>query len=137
MGGEMSGRRSTRSWPYENRPSTHKAAMTMVAKTGLWMDTRVNHMGGSRRRGCTARGADPRAAGGSGLAGAGRLGRRRGGRAAGRALRHQLGGGAFLEVVEARGEHLGIAGQAVEDLDAALAHVLAAGDDQAAHQRVL
>ena len=41
----MSGRRSTRSWLYENRPSTQSAAMTMVAKTGLLMDTRVNHMG--------------------------------------------------------------------------------------------
>ncbi len=40
----MSGSRSTRSWLYENRPSTHSAAMTMVAKTGLWIETRVNHM---------------------------------------------------------------------------------------------
>ena len=40
----MSGSRSTRNWLYENRPSTHSAAMTMVAKTGLLMETRVNHM---------------------------------------------------------------------------------------------
>jgi hypothetical protein len=50
MGGEMSGRRSTRSWLYENRPSTHSAAIIMVAKTGLSMDTRVNHMGRLPRR---------------------------------------------------------------------------------------
>src|ERR1700761_3783486 len=43
-GGEMSGICSTpRRW-YENNPSTHSATMTMVAKTGLLMATRVIHM---------------------------------------------------------------------------------------------
>ena len=40
----MSGSRSTRSWLYENRPSTQSAAITIVAKTGLLIETRVNHM---------------------------------------------------------------------------------------------
>jgi hypothetical protein len=40
----MSGRRSTRSWLYEKRPSTHSAAIAMVASTGLSIETRVNHM---------------------------------------------------------------------------------------------
>ena len=43
-GGVMSGNRSTRNWLYENRPSTQSAAITMVAKTGFWIETRVNHM---------------------------------------------------------------------------------------------
>ena len=44
-GGEMSGICSTPSRWYENNPSTHRATMTMVAKTGLLMETRVIHMG--------------------------------------------------------------------------------------------
>ena len=28
---------------------THSAVITMVAKTGFWMETRVIHMGGSLR----------------------------------------------------------------------------------------
>src|SRR5204863_8178119 len=43
-GGEMSGSRSTRSCMYEKTPRTHSAAITMVAKTGLLIETRVNHM---------------------------------------------------------------------------------------------
>src|SRR5450755_1952807 len=46
----MSGSRSTRNWLYENRPSTHRAAITIVAKTGLLIETRVNHMAGPRWR---------------------------------------------------------------------------------------
>jgi len=46
----MSGSRSTRSWLYENRPRTQSAAITIVAKTGLAIETRVNHMAGSRAR---------------------------------------------------------------------------------------
>src|ERR1700756_4954049 len=44
-GGETSGICSTPSRWYENNPSTHRATMTMVAKTGLLMETRVIHMG--------------------------------------------------------------------------------------------
>src|SRR5437868_12174221 len=40
----MSGMRSTRSRLYENRPSTHSAAITMVANTGWLMLVRVIHM---------------------------------------------------------------------------------------------
>src|ERR1700743_2597619 len=44
-GGEMSGICSTPSRWYENNPSTHSATMTMVAKTGLLMETDVIHRG--------------------------------------------------------------------------------------------
>src|SRR5205085_10130427 len=46
----MSGRRSTRSWLYENRPSTQSAAITIVAKTGLLIEMRVNHMAAALAR---------------------------------------------------------------------------------------
>ena len=39
----------------ENRPSTTKASMTMVAKTGFFRLTRVNHMSGARGRLASAR----------------------------------------------------------------------------------
>src|SRR5690349_17187324 len=53
-GKSMLGNWSTfRRWS-ENRPSTTSASMTMVAKTGFFRLTRVNHMGGSDA-GCGAR----------------------------------------------------------------------------------
>src|SRR5664279_4277414 len=123
MGGEMSGSRSTRSWLYENRPRTHSAAMTMVAKTGLLIETRVNHMAcvrqplGRRRR--RRRGESAR--------------RRR--RACSAALRDDAGRCAFLQVVEACREDLRFAADALAHLDAAGRRVLAAGDDETANQR--
>src|SRR6187455_1073467 len=111
----MSGSRSTRSWAYENSPSTHSAAITMVAKTGLLIETRVIHMApfrssGLRRR--RRRRARPR--------------RRRGARR--RAGGNDLGLSPFLQVVEAGGEDLGVGGQALAHLDAAGRQVLAPGD---------
>src|SRR4051794_33421722 len=44
IGGVMSGNRSTRSCAYEKMPSTHRATITIVANTGLAIETRVNHM---------------------------------------------------------------------------------------------
>src|SRR5262245_21979607 len=96
----MSGRRSTRSWLYENRPSTHRAAITIVANTGLAMETRVNHMTRLRSD------AIDRCRGG----------RRRIGRGA---LHDHLGGCAFLQVVEARGQHDGVGREAPHHLDLA------------------
>src|SRR6185369_3412079 len=61
IGGVMSGSRSTRSWLYEKMPRTHSAAITIVAKTGFAIETRVNHMARKRRgyeRGTGAADAD-------------------------------------------------------------------------------
>ena len=113
----MSGSRSTRSWLYENRPSTQSAAITIVAKTGLLIETRVNHMAALR---CLR-------TGGVDDAGATRPRRRRGARR--RALGDDLGLRAFLQVVEAGGEDLGVGRQPLAHLDPTGRRVLAAGDD--------
>ena len=136
----MSGSRSTRSWLYENRPRTQSAAITIVAKTGLAIETRVNHMGDPSRRGCrrgeaarSATGAADADADGDDPAGADAA-RRRVGDAA---LRDDLGRRALLEVVEADGEDLRIGAEPLDDLDPAARRVAPAGDDDAAHQRAL
>src|ERR1700758_1779190 len=98
-GGETSGICSTPSRWYENNPSTHSATMTMVAKTGLLMETRVIHMGTLLEvRPCRRRGS----AGGD--RGKGGSGGQRLGRGGGRDRDHARLG-ALAEVVEARAQH--------------------------------
>src|SRR6516225_1365735 len=122
-GGEMSGICSTPSRWYENNPSTHSATMTMVAKTGLLMETRVIHMG-------TLLESKPwerrRSAGGGGLG-------QRLGRGGGRDRDHARLG-AFAQVVEARAQHRGVGRQALEHLGSALDRVAPARGDGAAQQ---
>src|SRR4051812_3555690 len=129
----MSGSRSTRSWLYENRPRTQSAAITIVAKTGLAIEIRVNHMGASRR----SSGARHRR-------GRSRRRRRRPGwrrcarrRVRAAALRHDLCRRAFLEVVEADGEDLRIGAESLDDLDPPARLVAPARDDDAADERAL
>src|ERR1700761_3991842 len=122
-GGEMSGICSTpRRW-YENNPSTHSATMTMVAKTGLLMETRVIHMGTLlelrplRRRGSAGDGRRSE-----------RLGR--GGGRDGDDARL----GALAQVVEARAQHRDVRFQAFQHLGALAHRVAPARGDGAAQQ---
>src|SRR5678815_3931719 len=108
IGGVMSGKRSTRSWLYENRPRTQSAAITIVAKTGLAIETRVNHMGDPSLRGRELSTAARPAALGARYRrrgsrrrrrGPGRRRRRSGSRVGDAALGDDLGRRALLEVV--------------------------------------
>ena len=123
----MSGSRSTRSWLYENRPSTQSAAITIVAKTGLLIETRVNHMAVLAARDQAGR---ARVAGAEADAGRGR------GRGAA-ALRDDQRRRAFLEVVEAHRRAPGVGHEALDHLDAAGRRIAPPGDDDAAHQRAV
>mmetsp|Transcript_102143 Transcript_102143/g.284544 ORF Transcript_102143/g.284544 Transcript_102143/m.284544 type:complete len:488 (+) Transcript_102143:839-2302(+) len=85
----------------------------MVAKTGFWIETRVIHMSRPlllhrRRRRAAAcdRGLDS----------------------------HDLGLVALAQVVETRGQHLGLGLEAMQHLDAPFTRVAAAGGHDAAHQ---
>src|ERR1700744_658223 len=123
-GGEMWAICAPPSRWYENNPSTHSATMTMVAKTGLLMETRVIHMGtllGVRpceRRGSTGNGG-----------GSQRLGRG-GGRDRDHARLRAL-----AQVVEARAQHRDVRRQAFEHLGALARQVAAAGGGGAARPR--
>src|SRR4051812_16863482 len=126
-GGEMSGICSTPSRWYENNPSTHRATMTMVAKTGLLMETRVIHMGTLlefepwERRGSTG-------GRGGGAERRQRLGRGGGGD------RDDARLGALAQVVEARAQHRGVGRQAVEHFGPVPDRVAAARGDGTAQQ---
>src|ERR1700761_3290996 len=124
-GGEMSGICSTPSRWYENNPSTHNATMTMVAKTGLLMETRVIHMGTLLE----VRPWERRGSAGNGGGGGERLGRGRGRDG------DDAGLGAFAQVVEARAQHRDVRRQAFEHLGA-LPHRIAATRGHGAAQQL-